>query len=56
MHFESGRKKARTILTYQQRRILAAFPSLESTRYNDALQEFRALLERSRTPGKKRKK
>ena len=56
MHFESGRKKARTILTYQQRRILAAFPGLESTRYNDALQEFRTLLEKSRHPSKKRKK
>lgn len=56
MRFESGRKKARTILTYQQRRIIAAFPQMRSTRYNDALQEFRALLERSRTPGKKRKK
>ena len=56
MRFESGRKKARTVLTYQQRRILAAFPGLQSTRYNDALQEFRALLNRSHTSGKKRKK
>lgn len=56
MHFESGRKKARTILTYQQRRILSAFPRLESTRYNDALQEFRALLNHNRSSGKKRKK
>ncbi len=56
MRFESGRKKARTILTYQQRRIIRAFPQLESTRYNDALREFRVLLEKGRHSGKNRKK
>ena len=56
MRFESGRKKARTVLTYQQRRIITAFPGLQSTRYNDALRNFRDLIELTRRAGKKLKK
>ena len=56
MRFDHNKKRGRAILTYQQRRIIAAFPQLQSTRYNDALEEFRKMLEKNRLSRKNRKK
>ncbi len=48
MHFAKGREKTREILTYQQRRIMAAFPGFESIQYPDAFKKIRKLYEDSR--------
>ena len=48
MHFAKGREKTREILTYQQRRIMAAFPGFESIKYPDAFKKIRKLYEDSR--------
>ena len=48
MHFAKGKEKTREILTYQQRRIMAAFPGFKSIEYPDAFKKIRKLYEDSR--------
>ena len=56
MRFHQSSKKDRDVLTYQQRRILTAFPNMSSNKYEDALTNLRDLNKQTKKTRKPRAK